>query len=242
MPCALASGAESLRLVALADSTVAPRAKTRVYTDILREELAPAEVLNAGVPGNTSADLLKRLARDVLAHQPQVVLIQVGINDSAIDVWRNPPATHPRVPPDAFRANLLQIIASIRSTGARILLVAPNPLLWTPTLKNVYGKTPYDPSDPDGMDRPLEAYRTLLREIAQSEKIPLLDASAAFREEARRTHQKLEAFVPDGMHPGDAGHRVLASLIRKGLADLAAGGSPELAPLRTTPDKKSPEP
>ncbi|MGQ7868180.1 GDSL-type esterase/lipase family protein [Sunxiuqinia sp. sy24] len=40
-----------------------------------------ANVLNRGVPGNSSADLLNRVVTDVISHKPDLVIIQVGAND-----------------------------------------------------------------------------------------------------------------------------------------------------------------
>ncbi|MFO0007714.1 MAG: SGNH/GDSL hydrolase family protein, partial [bacterium] len=40
-------------------------------------------VINAGISGNTVADGLARLQRDVLDHQPQIVTISFGLNDLA---------------------------------------------------------------------------------------------------------------------------------------------------------------
>jgi lysophospholipase L1-like esterase len=38
-------------------------------------------VINAGVPGDTTASALERLERDVLAYSPDIVLITLGGND-----------------------------------------------------------------------------------------------------------------------------------------------------------------
>ncbi len=40
-----------------------------------------AEVWNAGVPGDTTRELLKRFHRDVAQHEPDLVILWVGIND-----------------------------------------------------------------------------------------------------------------------------------------------------------------
>lgn len=43
------------------------------------------EVLNRGVSGNRTIDLLERLKEDVLEYKPDIVFIMIGIND----VWRH---------------------------------------------------------------------------------------------------------------------------------------------------------
>ena len=39
-------------------------------------------VINAGVGGNTTRNLLKRVKKDVLAKKPDVVVMMVGTNDA----------------------------------------------------------------------------------------------------------------------------------------------------------------
>src|SRR3954470_10080952 len=93
-----AGPAEPVTVVAFGDSTTAPRGSLAIYSRILQEELSNVSVINAGVPGNTTEMARTRFERAVLAHHPQIAIVQFGINDSAIDVWKTPPATEPRVP------------------------------------------------------------------------------------------------------------------------------------------------
>ena len=70
------------------------------------ENGAAAEVINAGVGGNRSSQLLRRLDRDVLAQQPTVVVLMVGTNDRLnsggfIDI-------------NAYRKNVNTLIAKMR--------------------------------------------------------------------------------------------------------------------------------
>ena len=68
-------------------------------------------VINAGVPGDTTASALERLERDVLAHSPDIVLITLGGNDlkNGIDAET------------AFE-NLKMIVNLIQSQGARVVI------------------------------------------------------------------------------------------------------------------------
>lgn len=69
------------------------------------------EVINAGVPGNTTADALKRLDRDVLALNPRIVLITLGGNDLMRDLPRD----------EAFE-NLEAIVRKIHRQGALVVV------------------------------------------------------------------------------------------------------------------------
>ena len=52
------------------------------YVDILREQLpAAVRVINAGINGDTTINLLRRLKRDVAPYRPDLVVILVGLND-----------------------------------------------------------------------------------------------------------------------------------------------------------------
>jgi lysophospholipase L1-like esterase len=50
------------------------------YVNWLRDRLG-CKVVNAGSPGDKVADLIKRLDRDVLSHQPTAILLFIGGND-----------------------------------------------------------------------------------------------------------------------------------------------------------------
>ena len=68
-------------------------------------------VINAGVPGDTTARALKRLERDVLSRSPDMVLITLGGNDLKNGVANN----------IAFN-NLKRIVESIQGRGARVII------------------------------------------------------------------------------------------------------------------------
>ncbi len=74
-------------------------------------EMIAKPVINAGVPGDTTARALKRLQRDVLARSPDVVLITLGGND-----LKN------GVPKDIAFENLKHIVESIQEQGARVII------------------------------------------------------------------------------------------------------------------------
>lgn len=73
--------------------------------------LIGSEVINAGVPGDTTTDGLKRLDRDVLSHDPRIVLITLGGNDLMREVPRE----------QAFE-NLETIVRRIHSKGALVVV------------------------------------------------------------------------------------------------------------------------
>lgn len=69
------------------------------------------KVVNAGVPGDTTSGALERLERDVLSHDPGIVLITLGGNDLKNGVGRD----------EAF-ANMENIIRAIQDKGALVVV------------------------------------------------------------------------------------------------------------------------
>ena len=69
-------------------------------------------VVNAGISGDTTEGGLSRLERDVLAHRPRLVVVELGVNDM-----------FGRWPRERTVANLQTITQRIRTQGARVILV-----------------------------------------------------------------------------------------------------------------------
>src|SRR5439155_9965949 len=92
----------------------------RAWCDVLGIALkriyprAQVEMINAGISGNDTAAALKRMERDVLSHNPQLVAVMFGMND----VVRQTPA--------AFHDNLGEIVKRSRDRGAEAILMTPN--------------------------------------------------------------------------------------------------------------------
>lgn len=83
-----------------------------------RPENQGYEFVNAGINGNTSADLRKRVDTDIVACRPAAVTIMIGGNDVLGGV-----------PLDRYRDNLDAIVDRVRSgTTARIALMSLPPL------------------------------------------------------------------------------------------------------------------
>ena len=201
-------------IIMFGDSTTAQRlgAVEKVYAERVAEALqgigSSLSVHNAGVPSNTTSSARARLAKDVLAYKPRVVVIQFGINDAAVDVWKDPPATASRVPLAEYEENLRWMIAALRSHGAKPVLMTTNPARWTSKLRELYGKPPYRPEEADGFDAPvLSRYNEAVRRLAAELAVPLVEVHDAF------TARNADKLLLDGMHPNDEGHRLMAELL-----------------------------
>ena len=89
------------------------------------EGMLDRPVINAGVPGDTTAGALGRLQKDVLDRSPRLVLITIGGND-----LKNGVAV------EKARANLQAILSAIRSHGALAVVGGIN----IPLMDRGYGR------------------------------------------------------------------------------------------------------
>ena len=97
------------------------KSDAETYVARLRSRL-PGTVINAGLAGNRTADLLYRLQRDVLSRRPTAVLVFIGGNDYLEGTPRRPVA-------EALEA----VVSRIAATGARVVLVeVPTGIIWNP--------------------------------------------------------------------------------------------------------------
>lgn len=211
-------------IVTFGDSVTGPRGSTVVYAQLLASDLAfdgqPVEVINSGIGGNTTTMALKRFDADVLQKHPDTVVIMFGINDAAVDVWKNPPATEPRVSLADYRTNLTTMVQRLKEGGTRVFLMTPNPLTWTDNLRPLYGKPPYDLDSPEGLNVLLKDYAQAVRDVAKTESVGLVDPFTLFHEYAAKPGAKSRKLSLDGMHPDSNGQQIIADALIETLALL----------------------
>jgi acyl-CoA thioesterase I len=82
--------------------------------------LTGRNVINAGVPGDTTAGGLERLPDLLQEHRPRLVLLCLGGNDMLR-----------KQPRETTESNLRQLVQAIRASGAEVVLIAvPEPRLF----------------------------------------------------------------------------------------------------------------
>lgn len=110
--------------VVLGDSWVSDSSWLFYY---MSQKLDKAEIINAGIGGNTSQQLINRFYSDVSIHKPDFVWVMVGTNDFYGDDTAD-------VPVPAFGQRINQLRSLIQEVGAQ-------PIFWTPSVgQNVVGK------------------------------------------------------------------------------------------------------
>ena len=152
----------------------------------------PADELvftNKGVGGNRIYDLEERLQSDVLALEPDVVSILIGIND----VWRRYDSGVVSSL-DEFEASYRSVVEKISDDGAQLVLLEPFVL---PT-----------PEDRRAWREDLDPKINVVRDLAREFEAVLVPLDGIF---AAASCQREPAFwAHDGVHPTPAGHALIA--------------------------------
>ena len=210
---AVATAAKPATIVLFGESTTAPRGTLINFAKLLEQDL-PARgvvptIINAGKGGENTDQARERFEQDVLARKPDIVTIYYGLNDAAIDVWKD--ATAPRVTADKFEENLRHFTKRLKEAGTKVILMTPNPCCWSPQEKELYGKPPYDINDVEGINKVLQEHIAAVRKVAVGENVALVDVYQILSDYAH-THSYNELLL-DGVHPNEYAHRLIADAL-----------------------------
>ena len=109
--------------------------------------------------------------------------------------------------PDTFYGALHTLFTMLltRYTDSKILVLTPTHRL--------------NENDPDCNGLPLKAYVDVIREMAEFYSLPVLDLYAASDIQPNVPAMQTR-YMPDGLHPNDAGHAMLAEMIARKLEQM----------------------
>jgi lysophospholipase L1-like esterase len=168
-------------VVALGDSlTYGYGANTETAYPTVLAELSKWNVVNAGVNGDTSEDVLTRV-NEITEQNPDLVLLGVGGNDVL-----------QRIAPDTTRANIIAIIDTLQSNNIDVVLIA-EPHLSTSAL---FGKASDNPlyediAETESIPLYSDGWSTVLSDEAlKSDKIHA--NAAGYRQFAEGLHDYLK--------------------------------------------------
>jgi acyl-CoA thioesterase I len=173
----------------------------RAIRDWLRASvpaLAP-QILNKGISGNTISDLKRRWEADVIAHDPQLVSIKIGVND----VWHALTGVGEGSSLERFRETYAGILDQLRTSCPQTTIVLCEPtVIWPPA-----------PAHGNDMLKPYVAIvQNAVIQFGARGVVPL---HGVF-EKARSARPDID-WAPDGVHPSSSGHMLIA---RSWLASL----------------------
>ena len=149
-------------------------------------------VVNAGISGDTSGDLLNRFGRDVAPHVPSAVIVTIGGNDAA------------RAGRAEYRGNLERLIALIREQRAM------------PVLQTYYAML-HKECDPK-MGENLAPYMETCVDTASSRGVPCIDQFSWFEPWYRADPVGYRQIMRDPAHLNPMGNCLMGILCARSFA------------------------
>ncbi len=198
-----ACSSEKKRVVFFGDSVTQAGAESGGYIELMKTmvDTSRYELIGAGIGGNKVPDLQDRLQADVLALNPDIVYIYIGIND----VWhfyQFDDVTGTEA--DVYEAGLIDLAEQIKSTGASVVFCTPT----------VIGE---DVNSDSEENTHLAQYADIVRSVAEETGSPLCDLRTAFSTYlvANNPDKAFEGtLTTDGVHMNDAGNQFLAEQMK----------------------------
>lgn len=165
-------------------------------------------VVNSSVSGNTTRQALERMPYDVQSQNPDALIIQFGMNDC--NYWETDKGI-PRVSPDAFFANLNEIIDRALVFGTKRVFLHTNHPSGRDKVPMPHVNITYQQSN--------KRYNEIIRSVAQmrhSPEVILSDVEFEFERIINGRPEVLASFLlpePDLLHLSEAGHGLYYDVI-----------------------------
>jgi len=164
-------------------------------------------VINAGISGNTTLDVLQRLNRDVIAPKPDLVILMIGTNDLL--------NTKKSMSYHDFENKLNEIVNLLGMRNIKMLLVSPPPVdeyyLYKRHDKNKFFQKP---------NTLLMRASQFMNSLARNEQIRFCDVYTLFSKREIPKHNqdlyirnKKNSNAEDGVHPTSLGYQLIAEAI-----------------------------
>lgn len=169
-------------------------------------------VVNAGIGGNSTRNLLKRVDKDVLAHKPEVVVMMVGTND-ALNSGNS-------VPLEEYRENLESLVKQVKGLGAKVVLL---------TIPPAYDKLLFSRHPPEFFAERSPAERiagvnAVVKGMGKLDEVVVVDVHALIEEQGGAGPEKSSLIrnlanskSKDGVHPSSEGYDVIAAAVYQAL-------------------------
>jgi lysophospholipase L1-like esterase len=212
----------SLTLLSVGQTALAERTKVVCFGDSITnrgyykilEKLLDVEAINAGKGGHSSAMGLRRLQTDVIAHEPDVVVVLFGTNDLRADSERV------FVPVVKYKEHLQTMVAACRKHGSKVVLCTLPPIDEQKFFTR-HERGPFEAIG--GFSSVVQSYCNAAREVAKELDIPLVDLNHLLA-------QQPEWLSQDGVHPSEIGTKLIAEHIAKAVKEVIDDESTSTAP------------
>lgn len=148
------------------------------------------DVINSGVGGDTTVHALNRIQKDVIEKNPDLVIVNFGMNDQAI----NPSTGKNLTPIEKYEENYRAIIDKILATGSEIILVAVHDVCDS---KYGGGAPTYNAKDSSGVGY-VDRFNEVVKKLADEYELGFLDINSL-------AEKQLDSMILDGIHLNDKG-------------------------------------
>ncbi len=163
----------------------------------LLSKMKDYELINKGIPGNTTAEMLERFRTDVIALRPSAVLILGGTNDVFLKTDIN-----------KILNNLTTMINICKINHVTPILLTPLPIN-----DAIFKKTWFTDVDYKMVNQKLIDLRNLLIDYCHRDHIELIDLGNILMNQLDLT----DYFLEDGIHLSPLIHKEIANIIFCGL-------------------------
>lgn len=153
------------------------------------------EFIGAGIGGNKVYDLYLRMEEDVLAKNPDMVVIYVGVND----VWHKT-SSGTGTDADKFEKFYLAVINKLRARNIKIIVCTP---------AAIGEKTDFS----NQQDGDLNNYSNIIRRIAARNNLALVDLRKSFLDynlKNNKDNKESGILTTDRVHLNAAGNQLVA--------------------------------
>lgn len=160
------------------------------------------EFVGAGISGNKVYDLYLRIENDVLAKEPDIVVIYIGVND----VWHKA-TSGTGTDPDKFEKFYQAIIDKLKAKNIKIILCTP---------AAIGEKTDFS----NQQDGDMNEYSNIIRRIAQKNVLPIVDLRQSFHEYALKNNPENKdrgILTTDRVHLNAKGNQFVAEEMWKAI-------------------------
>jgi lysophospholipase L1-like esterase len=194
-------------VVMLGDSTTEQGLPTEVKLQLdalITDPLLQTTVINSGKGGDNATAALARLQTDVLDHNPDIVTVSFGLNDTALR------------DPEQFEQSMSQIITTLQNAGIQVVLLTSTPFdnarhSWGPDFVADGGLDEY--MDSNLLER--------TRSLAAANTLPLGDLHTIFTDAFQLDSNLINVVISsDGVHLTQAGKVMAAENIAPALYPL----------------------
>jgi isoamyl acetate esterase len=158
------------------------------------------QLIGAGIGGNKIYDLYLRYEEDVLVHNPDVVLIWVGVND----VWHKS-SYGTGTDADKFEKFYVTLIKKLQSKGIKVIVATPAAIGERTDFSNQ-------------QDGDLNRYSQIIRDIAAKYDCRVADFRKEFLKynlEKNSTNKESGILTTDRVHLNEMGNQLVADILMK---------------------------